>query len=538
MNFEIAAKYDVIVIGSGISGLLCAIELAKHGKSVCMLSKEAITEGSSLYAQGGIAVPLGDFDSVEKHLEDTVKAGTDLVNYSVAKEIISNAKSAFNKLTSYGIKFDLDTNNQIHLTREAAHSVPRVSHIGGDSSGRYITQLLVDKACREQNISISQGTIALSIVDLKCNGPLGVLVEDVNSSHYLLAASDVIIATGGVGQVYKHTSNPIVSTGDGVSMAYAAGAELQDLEMIQFHPTVLLEGGDPFLITEALRGEGARLKNINGEYFANKYHPSAELSPRDVLSRAIFYELEKTNSKHVYLDVSNFMVDYFKNRFPSVYQSCVDRKINLFKSGIPVVPAAHYFIGGIKCDVSGQTSMPHLWCIGECASNGFNGANRLASNSLLECIVVPYILVDKLLEHSQVSVLKDSVEFTDIDLNDYGDEQVFSVLSELKNMNSTNMGLIRNEDNLSKHFLWLSKQADLFNVKRTSLNSKHAELKNMILLSSLMCKAALERKHSLGVHFRADYPHSPEEFKHSIFHQKHGFSLVSAEEKTYTLSNF
>ena len=537
MRFNVASKYDVIVVGSGISGLICALELAKKGKTVCVLAKEAVTEGSSLYAQGGIAVPLSECDSVEKHLQDTIKVGSGLTNANVAREIISHSVSSLEHLISYGIKFDENNQNKIHLTKEAAHSTSRVCHVGGDASGRYITKVLVDRACREQNISISQGTVALALLRNDSGSAIGVLIEDVTKNHYALLANDIILATGGIGQIFENTTNPKVCTGDGIVMSYQVGADLQDIEMIQFHPTVLLDTGDPFLITEAIRGEGGKLKNSKGEYFADRYHEHGDLAPRDILSRAIFFELERTKSNRVILDISSFDKEYFKSRFPSIYQTCLDRKIGLFKTGIPVVPAAHYFIGGIKSDLYGTTNIEHLWTIGECASNGFHGANRLASNSLLECIVTPHFLVTNLLENSRINSSNISFFEIDLDLKEYDDEFISKITSELKKNNSNSLGLVRTKSILSNHLNYLNSVLEISNSDKLSLNCQVQELKNMALLSSLICQAAIKREHSLGVHYRQDFLSPPSEFKHSVFCKNTELSWLSQTSLSPATSN-
>lgn len=518
MKFDVIAKYDVVVIGSGISGLLCALDLAKQNKSVLIISKEAITESSSQYAQGGIAIPLSKFDSVESHLKDTLVAGSGLCNESVAKEIINHAAFALDELLSYGVKFDLSNENNIHQTKEGAHSAPRVCHAGGDASGRYITKALIEKVCRDPRISISQGTFALNIVVDEITNSFAVLLEDINKNKYVVFSRDIVIATGGIGQIYDKTSNPCVCTADGVALAYNLGAQLQDVEMVQFHPTVLLEKGDPLLITEAIRGEGGKLKNVFGEYFAFKYHEKGELAPRDVLARAILHEMEITKSRYVYLDVNLFSEEYFKNRFPTIYHSCIQRKINLFNTGIPVAPAAHYFIGGIKCNISGVTSVPGLWAVGEVASNGFHGANRLASNSLLECAVVPTFLVKELLEKRQNIILPDYSTFEiNVDKQIYDEEEVNCYRKELQYKNSQNLGLVRSALTLKEHLDWLLGLTEKFNVSLPTVDYQAQELRNMLLISLLICQAALERKHSLGVHFRQDFQKTPIEFKHSVF---------------------
>lgn len=519
MKFEIAAKYDVVIIGSGISGLLCALELSKQKLNVCIVTKEAVTESSSLYAQGGIAVPLSKSDSVEKHLQDTLNAGAGLCDEIVAREIISSSEIALEQLISYGVKFDLTREENIHQTKEAAHSFARVCHVGGDASGRFITKTLIEKACREPNISISQGSFVLGIFKNDDNNANHVLVEDVAKNKYILSGRDIIIATGGIGQLYEQTTNPLVSTGDGIAMAYRNGADLQDIEMIQFHPTVLLEHGDPFLITEAIRGEGAKIKNVHGEYFAKKYHELAELAPRDVLARAILNEIEKSKSRFVYLDISSFDHRYFKTRFPTVFKTCEERKIDLFNTGIPVAPAAHYFIGGVRCDVNGKTSVPSLWVVGEAGANSFHGANRLASNSLLECIVVPCFLVKNLLTGNFVPFVKTDYAYIDVDKNNYDEVELLEIKKTLKAKNSLALGLTRDEKTLKEHLNWLSDLKDKINVDTLSVNPQAQELKNMILLSFLICQAAIMRKHSLGVHYRQDFPDKPQEFKHSLFNQ-------------------
>lgn len=515
MKFNLEAKFDAVVIGSGISGLLCALELAKNNKTVCIVTKEAVTESSSLYAQGGIAVPLSLDDSIEKHLRDTLIAGAGLCDEKIAREIISYSLVAFSNLQSYGVKFDTDLEGKTAQTKEAAHSLARVCHIGGDLTGKYMTKALIDKACREQNISISQGTFVLDIVLNEDGEASGVLVEDVTKSCYFIGASNVILASGGIGQIYKNTTNPNVSTGDGLAIAYRANAHLQDIEMIQFHPTTLANFEETYLITEAVRGEGGRLKNVNGYYFAKDYHKDAELAPRDILARAILSEIIKSNSSCVYLDVSSFSPEYFKNRFPNVYQNCIDKKIDIFKTGIPVVSGAHYFIGGVKCDISGKTSVPGLWTVGEIASNGFHGANRLASNSLLECIVSPYFLVQALLSEKNNKVVKKEINL-EFDLVEYKENEIKKIKEELKEKNLACIGLIRNGDKLSEHLKWLNNLIDKYNVVRLFKGAFVQEFKNMVYISYLICNASLERKHSIGVFYREDFKEKPVIPAHNI----------------------
>ena len=516
MEFNAVAKYDVVIIGSGISGLICALELAKYNKNVLIVTKEAVTESSSQYAQGGVAIPLAKQDSIQQHLVDTLKAGTFLCDSKVANEIVGYSQKALEKLISYGVRFDSMDEGEIHLTREAAHSHPRVCHIGGDATGRYLSKSLIDKVCREPQIAISQGTVALSLIKSLGGNSTGVFVEDVTRDKYVIWAEDVIIASGGLGQLFQYTTNPKVATGDGIAMSYRFGAQLQDIEMIQFHPTVLLQKGDPFLITEAIRGEGGRLKNMNNEYFAMAYHEKGELAPRDILSRAIVSELEKNHSKSIYLDISSIDRNHFKTRFPTVYSVCEERNIDLFGVGIPVSPAAHYSIGGIKCDLYGKTNIDGLWVVGEAASSGFHGANRLASNSLLECIVAPHFLIQSLLDKEKDSEPTKSIAGISIDENLYNETETMTLIRELQNRNNRYLGLVRIEETLNSHLKWLNDISGRFNFELISLDLQAQELKNMVLLSIMICNAAIERKHSLGVHYRKDFQQNPRNFKHSI----------------------
>lgn len=523
MRFNIAGSFDVVIIGSGISGLVLALELAKSGKSVFIATKEAVTESSSLYAQGGIAVPLAEGDSFENHLKDTLIAGAGLCNVDVAKRIIEFSKVSFEKLLQYGIKFDKDKNGSVHQTKEGAHSFHRVCHVGGDASGRHIVKVLIDNACREPNISILQGAFVLSILKDSSNIAYGILLQDVTKECYVILASDVVIASGGIGQIYSKTSNPLVCTGDGIVMAYRCGAELMDLEMVQFHPTVCFFGGEPFLVTEAIRGEGGKLKNTDGKYFAFDYHRLGDLAPRDILARAIMQEQNKTRTDHVYLCLKSFSSDYFSSRFPTVYSECISRKIDLFGKGIPVTPGAHYFIGGIKTNISGKTNIDHLWALGECASNGFHGANRLASNSLLECVVSPFFLVESLLSNMCKNTACENLigkNYVEIEypLSEFPNkEELTRDLNKLKTKNIENIGLTRNEKNLVSHLNWLKLLMDKYQVHSLSYETRLQEFKNMILLSYLITNSALARKYSLGVHCREDSPVlKPEVFEHII----------------------
>jgi L-aspartate oxidase len=372
---------DFLVIGAGVAGLRAAIELASAGK-VLVVAKDALRESSSEYAQGGIAVALSDDDEVELHEQDTLAAGDGLCDREAVHRLVEEGPTAIQQLIDWGAEFDRSGAGRLAFTREGAHSRNRVLHAHGDSTGQEIARTLYHKAASLPNVAFRTYSAVTDLL-LSDGEATGAMVWDGKAGRLVtLHARAVLLATGGLGRVYSETTNPDVATGDGVALAWRAGAEISDIEFVQFHPTALhVEGAPRFLLSEALRGEGAYLRNAAGERFTE------ELAPRDVVSRAMMAEMRRTGAQHVYLDLTHRGSDFIRTRFPRIYETCLRYQIDLGKQPAPVHPAAHYAMGGVRTDLNGATNIPRLYAAGEAACTGVHGANRLASNSLLEGVV-------------------------------------------------------------------------------------------------------------------------------------------------------
>jgi len=503
-------KYNTIIIGSGISGLNLARKLAQAGQEVFLASKEAVTEGSSKYAQGGIAVvsPLNPEDKLEDHIQDTIKAGKGLCKEEVVKTILELGWSKVEELMKLGVEFDK------HFNLEGSHGYKRIMHVG-DSTGRAVMKPLLDNVSRNLKISISQGTEAYSLIKNTNNDRVcGVQFVTVSGEEFDVLADSVVLASGGLAALFEDYTCPSILTGDGIALAYDAGAKIENLEFIQFHPTVFkTKEGKNFLISEALRGAGATLRNSKSELFADKYHPDAELATRDIVSRAIFSEMRATNSDYVFIDARHLQKDFLQKEFPNIYGFCLANGYDLSKDLVPVKPAAHYSIGGIKTDVHGRTNLPGLYAIGECASNGLHGANRLASNSLLECIVVPELL-------SQ-AILEEEANLTETDFNlDYCsnykcpsnyDEQIFS---------QNNLKTIR--EIMSKSLSVERKLKSILVAIKFIESLPESKEKTTALL---IAKSASLRKESRGVHYRVDCPKYLKTYERSTILSKEQVAL-------------
>ncbi|MGH9524337.1 MAG: L-aspartate oxidase, partial [Terriglobales bacterium] len=378
---------DFVVIGAGIAGLRAAVELADAGR-VLVLAKKEVTESATQYAQGGIAAALSDEDEISLHLQDTLSAGDGLCNVDAAKILVEEGHTRIEELIAWGTEFDR-TGSKLAFTREGAHSRNRVLHAHGDSTGREIGRALYLKASALKNVAIREFELATGLC-VEDGQVTGISVLNEQGERHRIGASAVLLATGGFGQVYRETTNPAVATGDGVAMAYRAGASVSDMEFVQFHPTALyLKNAPRFLLSEALRGEGAVLRNMEMVRFMPKYHDLAELAPRDVVARAIAHELEVVNSPNavVYLDMTHLSGRKLRERFPRIYETCLKYNVDITDEMVPVRPAAHYAMGGVRTDLEGRTSLQNLFAAGEAACTGVHGANRLASNSLLEGLV-------------------------------------------------------------------------------------------------------------------------------------------------------
>ncbi|MCX7747299.1 MAG: L-aspartate oxidase [Clostridia bacterium] len=495
--------YDVVIIGSGIAGVYTALEIPEEYK-VAILTKETIDISNSVLAQGGIAVSLDEEDSPELHFKDTIYAGAGLCNEESVWVLVNEAASNIKCLCQYGVNFDRKSPKELSLTREGAHSKNRIIH-AGDTTGKEVCDKLTSVVRTRNNVTIRERTFVLDL--LTENGACkGILAYEEDSTKYKLYLTNVVVcATGGFGQIYEYTTNPEVATGDGVCLAYRAGVELMDLEFIQFHPTVLFHPENKsFLISEAVRGEGAILRNIHGDRFMAEYHELEELAPRDVVSRAIFEEMRKYKSTHVYLDITFKSKEYLENRFPNIYKTCLNYGIDMSKDYIPVAPAEHYCMGGIRSDVYGRTNILGFYACGESACNGIHGANRLASNSLLEGLVFGHKIGSEI---GNIIKNREKKIHISVDFQSNRKEQIKepeAIKKEVQRIMTENVGIIRNKEGLHKAKESLDKYYKMLQSVENK-NITHFELQNIVLLSKLVIESAMEREESRGAHFRSDY---------------------------------
>lgn len=496
---------DFLVVGSGVAGLRAAIELSSHGR-VLILTKGHPLESSSIYAQGGVAVALSEEDDVAIHLNDTLKAGHGLCREEAVRVLVEEGPERVHELIAWGAEFD-KVDGKFAFAREAAHSRSRILRARGDATGNEMVRVLLAQASRHKQIWQLERhfTVDLVVVDGRCCGAL--VLDELSGQRIVIPARAVVLATGGAGQIYARTTNPPNATGDGMAMALRAGAVLEDMEFVQFHPTSLyLPSSPPFLLSEAMRGEGGRLRNSKGELFMHKYHPAGDLAPRDIVARAIWSEMAATRSRHVYLDVTHLDAAFIKRRFPTIYATCLRYDIDITEEWIPVSPSAHYMMGGVRTDLSGATSLPGLFAAGEVACSGVHGANRLASNSLLEGLVfgtraaraatafasrlpgVPAVPSAKELEGGGLCELEDAEKLR----------------SSLRRLMWGKVGLVRTQDSLASATAQLSRWAHL--VSRSFRTRTALEVKNMIQVAQCIAESALWRENSVGAHYRADFP--------------------------------
>ncbi len=502
--------HDVIIIGSGIAGVYTSLEIPEK-YDIAILTKEKLDMSNSVLAQGGIAVSLGKKDSPELHLKDTLYAGAGLCEEDVVRVLVNEAALNIDCLCKFGVNFDKSAPDMLSLTREGAHSMNRIIH-AGDTTGKEVLEKLIAAAKSRNNIQIHEKSFILDIItqDGACKG---VIAYEEDSDNFKLYVSNIIIcATGGCGQLYSSTTNPEVATGDGVCMAHRAGAELMDLEFIQFHPTVLYHPENKsFLISEALRGEGALLRNVNGRRFMPDYHSLNELAPRDVVSRAIFEEMKVTGSDHVFLDITFKDRGYLENRFPNIFKTCLGYGIDISKDMIPVAPAEHYSMGGIRADVYGRTNIKGLFACGESACNGIHGANRLASNSLLEGLVFGRMIglqVEELVENKSRGIAFEDIIYKTSRIPSKFDK--VACKTGIQKVMTEYVGIIRNRQGLIKALEIVAPCGE--NI-RGMLNETilDFELQNIVLLSGLVIESALKREESRGAHFRTDFGQTDDE---------------------------
>ena len=515
--------YDYIIIGSGIAGLFTALLASKHG-SVLVLTKSALEESNTRYAQGGIAAAMSSDDSPRLHYDDTVSAGAGLC-YEPAVEVLTReAPQRIQDLLNLNVPFDRQ-DGKLALGLEAAHQARRVLHAGGDATGFHI-ELSLCRALREAGVSIIEGCFVTDIVveEGRATGvrTLAALGNDQPPRDPAPAlvfhrGRHIVLASGGAGQLFSHTTNPQVATGDGLALAYRAGAELADLEFYQFHPTALsIPGFSTFLVSEAVRGEGAYLRNVEGERFMLRIDSRAELAPRDVVARAIVAEMRRSGTTNVFLDLNHLQKDMIKRRFPTIDAFCRAAGLDMTTHPLPVAPAAHYLMGGVRTNLWGESNVPGLYACGEVACTGVHGANRLASNSLLEGLVFGARIVERTI--SPTSGDPDSDE-TAIQISDTaGTREKRSTignrsLQELQQMMWDRLGLVRDEAGLLAGQTALTTWLDEMPEPRTA--SEH-ELANMLLIGRLMATAAGERRESRGGHYRSDFPNTDPKWRRHI----------------------
>jgi len=506
--------YDYIVIGSGIAGLYSALLAIENG-SVLIVTKGGIEDCNTRYAQGGIAAAIGKNDSAELHFKDTIEAGDGLCNEEAVRILVDEAPDRIADLIGFGVPFDTQE-GEVALTREAAHSRSRILHAGGDATGEYIEVTLSEQVrispikvleyCLATEILLSGGRVSgIKAIDFRSG-----LIEEYSCKF-------VILASGGAGRLFKYTTNGDTASGDGISLAYQSGAEIVDMEFFQFHPTALrLPGVSPFLISEAVRGEGGVLRNNEGYRFMPDYSPMADLAPRDVVARSLLFEMRKTGSDKVYLDVTQLPATKIATRFPRIYRFCLDHGLDITRTPIPVAPAAHYLMGGVKVNTWGETNIPGLFAAGETACTGVHGANRLASNSLLEVLVFSKRIIERTELEGLAPVEKTrSAESHHLQSREPYKDAPALTLPNLQAMLWDRVGIVRDVDGLYQAAITLTAWNRIMPVPTDRLSY---ELNTMVTNARLMTEAALLREESRGAHYRSDFPAPSENWKkHIVF---------------------
>ncbi|HYA86061.1 MAG TPA: L-aspartate oxidase [Nitrospirota bacterium] len=501
---------DFLIIGGGVAGLRAAVELAQSG-DVLVVTKDAPSESSSEYAQGGVAVALSDEDEISIHLEDTLRAGDGLCRHKAVVTLVEEGPARIRELILWGAEFDKE-GTKLAFTQEAAHSKRRILHAQGDSTGHEIMRVLIDKVRSSAKVSKIDFAFTRDLIVRNGTCAGAIVCQQALKKVLIISARAVLLATGGAGQLFERTTNPAVATGDGMAMAYRAGATLVDMEFIQFHPTALFRAGAPqFLLSEAMRGEGGMLRNIEGRRFMDDYHPARELAPRDIVTRAIHAEMTATKTDHVFLDMTHLNAEYIVKRFPRIYRTCKDLGIDICREPIPVSPAAHYIMGGVKTNLWGATNIPGLFAAGESACTGVHGANRLASNSLLEGLVFGEragIAAARYVQKHMAGRI--SIPRFPAHAAGHGrpasdaTPDVNKVRIRLKKLMWEKVGIVRNRKDLNSALAHLLEWERM--VRHQASERNVLELKNMITTSILITRSALQREGSVGAHYRSDFP--------------------------------
>jgi len=526
---------DYAVVGSGIAGLRAAIELSEAG-SVLVLAKSNLSDSATAWAQGGIAVALSDEDEIGLHEQDTINAGDGLCRAEAVALLVEEGPKYITQLIEWGTEFDR-AGTKLAFTREAAHSRSRILHAHGDSTGREISRALLARAHSIPQLHLRAHAFTRELIFERGRVAGLKFIDETDGTSHELRAGAVLLATGGLGQIYRETTNPDVATGDGMAIAYEAGAVLSDMEFMQFHPTALAVQGAPrFLLSEALRGEGGVLRNIGLERFMKKYHEAQELASRDVVARAIVSEMQHTQSTHVFLDMTKKSEEFLKKRFPRIYETCASYGLDLASDLAPVCPAAHYMMGGVKTDLKGRTSLPGLYAAGETAATGVHGANRLASNSLLEGLVFGALAGQAMMKDAPTGKRKGQAlagnpaplpgnsSATQKEAAKNGTVKnggakpasaACATLKKIRDLMWGNVGIMRTCKELAEAI----KQLEAIEHPKCEKSGRSGyELRNLHTLALVMTRAALAREESRGSHYRSDFPfRNDEDFtKHSI----------------------
>lgn len=511
---------DVIVIGAGIAGLFTAIKASQDFK-VLMITKKSLLDSNTRYAQGGIAAVISDEDSPEYHIQDTLMAGAGLCSSAAVNVLVHEGPTGVQDLIQMGTQFDLE-DGEFALTKEGAHSQRRILHAHGDATGAEIVRALSEKTKQHPNIELWDDHFVIDLItqDGEC---YGALVQRPDGQKVFVRANATILCTGGAGQLYRYTTNPDIATADGIAIAYRAGAWIQDMEFVQFHPTALCYPGAPrFLVSEAVRGEGAILRNIKGERFMERYDPQLELAPRDIVARAIVNEMEETKSTFVYIDFTHESEETVKHRFPTIYEFCLNYGLDLSSDWIPVAPAAHYMMGGVKTDLHGETEVARLFACGEVSSTGVHGANRLASNSLSEAIVFGRRIIERI--HQLSPIDRQPMIAAESSRTEHAKQPIVERRLKLQKVMLRYVGLKRTAAGLEKGHEELKRQLSIYD---TCLSKREDyEFANLLTSALLTTQAALIREESRGGHYREDFPERNDLLwrKHTVFNREHGIT--------------
>ena len=533
-------QYDVLIIGSGLAGLSLALRTASD-KTVCLVSKRAINDTASDWAQGGIAAVLNDNDTIDEHIQDTLIAGAGLCDAAVTKMVATQGKQAVEWLINQGVGFTREQDNSgYHLTREGGHSHRRIIH-AADATGHAVQVTLSDKVKLHPNITVLENHIAVDLITSRKmsgnlleskddNACLGAYVLDNSTGKVeTIAAQNTVLATGGAGKVYLYTTNPDISTGDGIAMAWRAGCRVANMEFIQFHPTCLFHPhAKSFLISEAVRGEGGLLKLADGTRFMFEHDERLELAPRDVVARAIDFEMKKRGLDCVYLDITDKPLAFIQTHFPNIYQRCLSFGIDISKTPIPVVPAAHYTCGGVMTDDKGRTDIKNLYVIGESACTGLHGANRLASNSLLECLVFGQTAAEDIL--SQPTKPSPQLPYWDESRVTDADEEVLitHTWDELRRFMWNYVGIVRTDKRLSRALHRIDMLRDEVNefYSNFKISNNLIELRNLLQVAELIVESAISRAESRGLHYSKDHPNTELEPIPTVLEPLNYYSLL------------